>query len=203
MNFIYPIVDFTDQTDQLEYTKRLLLAGVELIQLRAKNYSEHQLLGVTLQTIEIKNEINPNCKIIINDNIEVALQANADGVHLGQQDRDPAAARITLGKNAIIGLSTHNLEQVKLAPVSALSYLALGPIFNSKTKSGHAPEVGLKKLTEVKNQINLPLVAIGGISTANAKDVYRAGADCIASISDFAQAKDIKQLIAQYKLALN
>lgn len=195
---VYPIVNFTDSRNQIDYIEKLLLAGAEIIQVRAKNLDQSLLMQFTIQALELKNKINANAKIIINDNVAVALLA--DGVHLGQEDQAVKNAREILGKEKIIGFSTHNLEQVKNAPLEFLDYVALGPIFNSKTKSGHAPEVGLEILKQAKKLITLPLVAIGGIGIENAKSVYLSGADCIAGIADFAESKDLTKLIEQYKI---
>lgn len=197
--FLYPIVNFTAGQEPLPYIQALLEAGAEIVQLRGKSISQTEFLEIAKAAVALKNAQYPRAKIIINDSVEIAKEA--DGVHLGQEDTAPQMAREILGKNAFIGLSTHNIEQIKNAPIEHLSYLALGPIFDSKTKSGHAPEVGLGTLEMAKTLTTLPLVAIGGIQLSNAAKVYKAGADCIANISDFETNNDLKKLITDYQKA--
>jgi len=123
-------------------------------------------------------------RIIINDRVDVALAVEADGVHLGQDDMPPRAARLLLGEESLIGLSTHNLQQAIDAAAEPVDYLALGPIFTTSSKSDTAPPVGLDGLTSVRQAIGRkPLVAIGGITVCNAQAVLRAGADSLAVIS--------------------
>jgi thiamine-phosphate pyrophosphorylase len=122
--------------------------------------------------------------LIINDRVDVALALGADGVHLGQEDMEPRAARELLGENAIIGLSTHNISQVLEAQKAPIDYLAIGPIFSTATKQNASPVVGLAGLAEVRQILKeIPLVAIGGITEANAAEVIHAGADSVAVVS--------------------
>jgi thiamine-phosphate pyrophosphorylase len=123
-------------------------------------------------------------QLIINDRADIALAVSADGVHLGQDDMPPDAARKLLGPNAIIGYSTHNIEQAIAATKLPIDYLAIGPIFATTTKTDTAPVLGLDGLTAVRRAIGtFPLVAIGGITHANARQVIQAGADSVAVIS--------------------
>jgi thiamine-phosphate pyrophosphorylase len=110
---------------------------------------------------------------------------NADGVHLGQSDLPVTAARSLLGPDAVIGFSTHNLAQAKLAATMPVDYLAFGPIFGTSTKENPDPVVGLQALAAVRAAVgSLPLVAIGGITSANGIEVLNAGADALAMISE-------------------
>lgn len=181
---LYAILNTESHAEPLLFLEKLLHARISLIQIRAKNMSDLELLELTAHTLLLRNSLSKNTKIIINDRVDICKEAGADGVHLGQEDTSLASARAILGETATIGLSTHNLEQIKSAPQNLLSYLALGPIFESSTKSGHAPCVGLATLKEARTLINLPLVAIGGITLENANYVLAAGADYIAVISD-------------------
>ena len=131
-------------------------------------------------------------KIIINDRVDIALALKADGVHLGQDDLPPEAARRLFGPSAIIGFSTHNLEQVRLATKMPVDYIAIGPIFTTPTKSGSDSPVGLQGLRLAREAVGtIPLVAIGGITSDNSHDVLRAGADAIAVIRDLWIAKGL------------
>ena len=137
----------------------------------------------------------------MNDYVELAKFA--DGVHLGQEDMPVLKARKILGDSKIIGLSTHNLEQIKEASQESLSYgrldyLAIGPVFESRTKSGHEKVLGLDTLSKASKLASIPLVAIGGINTENVADVYATGIKSVAVISDISLAKDTKSQIQKY-----
>lgn len=181
---LYAILNTESQAEPLAFLKRLLLAHAPLIQIRAKNLSDKELLEFAKHALILKHKISRESKIIINDKVEICKEVGADGVHLGQSDESIEHARTLLGDQAFIGLSTHNLEQVRSAPDKLLNYLALGPIFPSSTKIGHAPCVGLDVLAEARTLTHLPLVAIGGITLDNAQSVFAAGADYVAVIGD-------------------
>lgn len=123
-------------------------------------------------------------KLIINDRVDVALAIGAHGVHLGQDDLPPEAARKLLGAAAILGYSTHNVDQALEAVKLPIDYLAIGPIFHTTSKPDTFPVIGLEGLGAVRRAIGeFPLVAIGGITHANARDAIEAGADSVAVIS--------------------
>jgi thiamine-phosphate pyrophosphorylase len=155
----------------------LSLGGATLIQLREKQMPPREFYE------QAKMAVRPGVKLIINDRVDVALAVGAQGVHLGQDDMPPEAARKLLGPNAVIGYSTHNIEQAIAAAKLPIDYLAIGPIFATTTKSDTAPVLGLRRLRAVREAIGaFPLVAIGGISHANAREVIGAGADSVAVI---------------------
>lgn len=154
-----------------------------MIQLRDKNVAARELHADTLDAIAYAR--NRGVTIIVNDRVDVALAAGADGVHLGQDDLPPAEARKILGPDAIIGFSTHSVEQATAALELPIDYLAIGPIFATSTKLNPDPVVGLEGLREVRSAIgSFPLVAIGGIDRENARSVLDARADSVALISD-------------------
>jgi len=125
-------------------------------------------------------------KILINDRVDIAMALKADGVHLGQDDLPPEAARRLLGDDSIIGLSTHSVNQARIAAKLPVNYVAIGPVFATATKSSAHPALGLSGLARVREAIGaIPLVAIGGINRENAASVLEAGADVVAIISDF------------------
>ena len=131
-------------------------------------------------------------QLIINDRVDIALAAGASGVHLGQEDLSPEAARGLLGPQAIIGYSTHNVDQAISATKLPIDYVAIGPIFGTTTKSDTAPVLGLEGLRAVREAIGeFPLVAIGGITLSNARAVIDAGADSVAVISALLSTPDI------------
>ena len=195
---LYPIISFKDSVENFskQYFKEILSTKVSIVQIRAKDIELANLKKLIIECVQIKNKLNANVKLIVNDYVELAKLA--DGVHLGQDDVRTAKAREALGDKKIIGLSTHNLEQIKKAPQEILDYLAIGPVFESRTKSGHEELVGLKILSEAKKLCSIPLVTIGGIDTTNVKDVLATGVDSVAVISDIFLAKDRKAQIQKY-----
>jgi thiamine-phosphate pyrophosphorylase len=202
---LYAIVNVANLVDPLAYVETLLRAGIRLLQFRAKGVEKQTCLDLAKAASAIcrQDEYNSQGRVLflINDYPELCLACAADGVHLGQEDCCPATARKLLGEEAIIGFSTHNLEQLRNAPFAVLNYAALGPIFSSNTKSGHAPEVGVQVLREAAAVSPIPLVAVGGINLANVEEVYRAGAAAAAVINDLETADDLRRRVKCYYAA--
>jgi thiamine-phosphate pyrophosphorylase len=165
-----------------EQVLRLCLGGARLIQLREKQAGAREFFAEAEAALRVARKAG--VRLIINDRVDVALALGADGVHLGQDDLPPEAARRILGERAVIGFSTHNLEQAELAARLPIDYLAIGPIFATSSKENPDPVVGLDGLHRVRRAVpNLPLVAIGGITPENARETLAAGADSLAVIS--------------------
>ena len=199
--FLYPIVDVVERAAGIEFLKTLLALPIEIVQIRAKQMQLEESLSLAIEARALRDELNPRCLLIVNDFPELALQADVDGVHLGQEDASPDEARRMLGPNALIGLSTHNIDQVRQVPFDLLDYIGFGPVFASPTKSGHAPETGLDRLREASEISTLPVVAIGGVHSGNAESVYGTGAASIAVISDLQRTKNLADTFAQYQRA--
>jgi len=162
--------------------------GVTLVQLREKTASTRAFIE---QARVLKRLLAPlRVPLLINDRIDVALAAGADGTHVGQQDMPVALARQLLGPAAIIGLSITELGQVRDRDVELADYLGVGPIFAQSTKLDATPPLGLDGLAEVRRASSKPIVAIGGVSAANADAVRSAGADGIAVVSAIMGADD-------------
>ena len=181
---IYPITDTRlSGLSHAEQVARLIEGGASLIQLRDKLSAPREFYREAAAALQIARD--HGARLIINDRVDIALALKADGVHLGQTDIPVAAARRLLGKEAIIGFSTHNIEQAKLATNLPVDYLAFGPIFPTSTKENPEPVAGLVALSEVAtSKGSLPLVAIGGITLENAREVLKAGADTVAVIAE-------------------
>jgi thiamine-phosphate pyrophosphorylase len=170
---------------------RLIGSSATLVQLRDKH-------GTTRRMIEAARAIKaalPTVPLLINDRVDVALAAGADGVHVGWDDMDAADARRLLGKDAIIGLSLKTIEQAEAAPLQYLDYVAIGGVFATRSKDNPDPPVGLAGLRRIaavvrKRAARMPITAIAGIDAANAADVIAAGADGIAVISALSLAAD-------------
>lgn len=156
--------------------------GARLIQIREKSICAAEFFETVVVAIKLCRPLG--ARIIVNDRADIALAAGADGVHLGQDDLPPEAARRILGPNAIIGLSTHNLEQAIAAAKMPVDYIAVGPIFPTQTKSDTEKSIGLDGIREVKKRTgSIPLVAIGGIGVGSIESVLAAGANTAAVIS--------------------
>jgi len=196
---IYPITDTRiSGLSHGEQTKRLIRGGAKIIQLRDKNASPREFYDSSKEALTITRAAG--IPVIINDRADVAFALKADGVHLGQNDLPPAPARKLLGKDAIIGLSTHSVEQAMNAAQQPIDYIGIGPVFPTKTKQDPDDVVGLEGLRAVRNAIgDLPLVAIGGINAENIGSVFRAGADSAAIIGALlADPEDIETQMKQF-----
>lgn len=180
---VYPLTDVQlSGLSHAEQVRLLSRGGATLVQLREKQMSPKEFYEEAKAAVAVAKQCG--VQLIINDRVDVALAAGADGVHLGQDDMPPEAATKLLGEQAVVGYSTHNVEQAIEASKLPIDYLAIGPIFATATKSDTAPVLGLDGLRAVRQAIGeFPLVAIGGITPANARDVIEAGADSVAVIS--------------------
>ena len=179
---VYPITDTRlSGLSHAQQVARLIEGGATLIQLREKHAAPREFYREAAAALQVAHD--NNARLIINDRVDIALALRADGVHLGQTDLPVEAARSLLGKNAIIGFSTHNAEQAKLATALPIDYVAFGPVFPTSSKQNPDPVAGLLALREVRAIVgSLPLVAIGGITFGNALEVLKAGADVVAVI---------------------
>lgn len=170
--------------------RELLLAGVRLIQFRDKHASSRQLYETCAELKELLRD--SSCRLIVNDRADVARAVEADGVHLGQDDLPVEMARGILAPDQCIGRSTHSLDKVVEADRSTADYIAFGPIFPTASKENPDPVVGLQGLREVRRATRKPLVAIGGITLQNAREVIVAGADSVAVIGALFAQPDIR-----------
>lgn len=164
-----------------EIAIHLLAGGAQWIQLRDKEASAKEILEAAHTCLALTRVAG--AKLIINDRVDVALAAGADGVHLGQDDMEVEEARQILGLDKIIGISTHTIAQVRRALDTTANYIAIGPIYQTTTKENPAPTVGLQLLRQARELTVRPLVAIGGITLERAPEVIAAGADSVAVIS--------------------
>jgi thiamine-phosphate pyrophosphorylase len=180
---VYPITD--TQISGISHADQVSLladAGATLVQLREKNLPALDFYTEAKAALTIARQ--RGVTLIINDRVDVALALGADGVHLGQDDLPPEAARKLLGEDVVIGYSTHNVEQAIAAAVLPVNYIAIGPIFETGSKTNPDPVVDLDGLRAVRQAIgDMTLVAIGGITAENAPAVIDAGADSVALIS--------------------
>ncbi len=181
---LYLITDDNGDGKLLKRVERALAGGASTVQYRAKNISADERLTEAVQLRDLCH--SAGAKLIINDFVELAKEVDADGVHLGQDDMNISQARQLLGRDKIIGISTHSVDQALKAESQGADYIALGSIFPTTSKD--TPQVvGLDALRKVRRAIRVPLVAIGGIDINGADQVIDAGADAIAVISSVMQ----------------
>jgi len=167
----------------LDLARAFLDGGARVLQLRAKELPSGPLLELSDALVSMASEYTAG--IIVNDRVDVALLARAHGVHVGQDDLAPAAARDQLGPAAIIGYSTHSVRQVEAALQDPVSYIAVGPVFGTATKNTGYSAVGLGLVSAATRLVRpIPVVAIGGVRLDNARSVIDAGASAVAVIAD-------------------
>ena len=178
---IYPITDRKlSGLPHEEQVIKLASGGASLIQLRAKSENMRTFYEDARRAVERAD----GALVLVNDRVDIAVMAGAAGVHLGQDDLPPEEARRLLGPEAIIGFSTHSVEQAIRAVELPIDYIAIGPIFATATKTDTEPVVGLDGIRAVRRAIgDFPLVAIGGIGGEHLRSVFKAGADSAAMIA--------------------
>jgi thiamine-phosphate pyrophosphorylase len=179
-----------------EIVEEALDGGVTLVQLREKTLAHQPFVDEARRLRELCHQYA--IPLIVNDNVAVAREAGADGVHLGQTDVSVAEARRIMGPDAIIGLSVESVEQAQAAADLDVDYLAASPVFLTPTKIDTAPPLGLGGLRAIRTAWDKPLVAIGGINLTNARDVLGAGADGLAVISALMAAPDPCQAAREF-----
>jgi thiamine-phosphate pyrophosphorylase len=184
----------TDTLSFEEMTIRVLQAGVKWVQYRAKDLSRRKIYEESIRLMDITKKFD--AAFIINDHPDIAIAADADGVHLGQDDLPVKEARKIMGKNMIVGISTHTVEQARDADRDGADYIGFGPVFHTTTKDAGRP-TGVAMLREIKRQVRIPVVAIGGITAENIRPVLEAGADAVA-VSSAILRGDIAENIERF-----
>jgi thiamine-phosphate pyrophosphorylase len=184
----YAMVDPSGGHDPIELGELMLAAGAKILQLRLKDTPGREFLLAA-------RAIAPRCRsrgaiFIVNDRVDIALLAEADGVHLGQTDLPLAAAREIIGANKIIGISTHDVAMARAAEAGGADYIGFGPVYPGGLKHTAAGR-GLANLRAVRAAVKIPIVAIGGITETSMPEVLAAGADAAAIITDVVKATDI------------
>ena len=181
---LYPIANaacFATTEDLVSFAGQLAAGGCTLLQYRNKSGNERPMLE---QARELKKRLGVTVKLIMNDRPDLAIVAEFDGVHVGQDDLLPDSVRAIIGAGRWLGVSTHNPEQMQDADGTSADYVAIGPVFSTSSKDKPDPVVGLEGVRRARQLTRKPLVAIGGITRANAASVIEAGADSVAVISD-------------------
>jgi len=185
---LYAILDassFPDTKGLCLAARELVAGGVTLLQYRNKSGNARQMLK---QARELKRCLPASVKLIMNDRADLCLAAGFDGVHVGQDDLSPEGARAVIGDRLWVGVSTHNTKQLAEADKTSADYLAIGPVFETRSKATPDPVIGLDGVRQAKALTRKPLVAIGGVTRENCRSVIEAGADAVAVISDLIRA---------------
>src|ERR1017187_9598130 len=201
---LYGFVDmaYIEELDPGEVARNLIAGGVDIIQVRAKDRSHTDRVGLALKVVSAA--LQYKVPVIINDDIEAACEVGADGVHLGQEDwaaipREERADR--LANMRIVGLSTHSLEQALAAERDGADYIGVGPVFPTATKPGVKP-VGVELVREFAARVKTPFFAIGGITLDNIGEVLDAGATRVGVVSAILKASDKTEAATAFKKRL-
>ena len=197
---LYLVIDARPQGRGIEQVvEPALRGGVDMVQLRDKSASDADVLAAAEALRSLCDE--HGALMLVNDRPDLARQAGADGVHLGQDDGDLDAVRAELGPDVLIGLSTHSREQVDAAMAGPADYLGVGPVFATPTKPGRPP-VGLALVRYAAATAAKPFFAIGGIDAARARLVARAGATRVAVVRAIRDAHDPEAAAAALRCGL-
>ena len=180
----------------IEYLSTALVAGVDLIQLRERDWPARTVLAVADAIGPLAHQTG--AAILINDRADAAACAGV-GVHLTTRSMKADVVRRALGEPMLIGASTHNLAEAWAAAGEGVDFIVFGPVFETESKKGYGPPVGLTALREVAEHLTIPVIALGGIKPGNFQNTLRAGAAGIAAISMFVEADDLCGLIRQIK----
>ncbi len=167
-----------------------LAAGIRFFQYRNKSGTRRDIYETSLRLALMASE--SGALFIVNDHADIAAAVGADGVHLGQDDLPIASARIVLGGDKLIGISTHSVEQARAALAAGADYIGFGPVFRTATKNAGEAQ-GCARIVDIKRAVPIPVIAIGGITHENVQDVMRAGADGVAVISAILSEPDIQR----------
>ncbi len=197
---LYLVTDDATPADGLpELVAAAARGGADLVQLRRKGVEPARLRGLAEDCLRRARE--GGALFLVDDHVELARQIGADGVHLGQQDQEPARARARLGPDAILGVSTHALPQPRSALESGADYISAGPVFSTPTKPGREA-VGFDYVSAAATSVPLPLVAIGGLAADSAGEAIRRGADMIGVVRCICQATDPEAAARELRRAI-
>ena len=185
----------TGGRELLQVIGEALEGGVSMVQLREKDLSGRALYNLALQVRELTSSYG--AKLLINDRVDIAMAANADGVHLPSNSFSPGEARNLLGKGRLIAVSTHSAEEAVRAEEEDADFVTFSPIYYTPSKAAYGKPQGIERLKAVCNRINLPIFALGGIKAENISDVMSAGANGVAMVSALAAADDVKKSAEQ------
>ena len=172
-----------------------LRAGCKIVQYREKNKSTKDLID---EAKKLKKICEGKAVFLVDDRFDVALAVDADGIHIGQEDIHFETARMLLGKDKVIGLTVHNLDEAIEAEKLGVDYIGLAPIFKTGTKEDARDPIGTEMIKIVRKNVSLPIVAVGGVNKENIKDVMEAGADSVVSIHAVLNSNDVYTEVSEF-----
>lgn len=184
----YAIVDSSASLPPVEMARLLIDSGARTLQLRLKNVSTRDFVAAARSIADLCR--GAGAAFFVNDRADLAIFSGADGIHLGQDDLPLEAGRRLMGSDRVIGISTHSVAQAREAEAGGADYIGFGPIFAGGTKRTETGQ-GLAAIRQVRAAVKIPIVAIGGITEATAREVIEAGADAVAIISDVLNSPDL------------
>ena len=197
---LYAITDLkTEDPEMLKTIECALRGGVDMVQLRSKVLSDRTLFELGKKIRTLTNRMKK--LFIINDRVDLALALETDGVNLGQDDLPMSEARRIVGKDQLIGRSTHNLKQALEAEREGADYIGFGPIFGTPTKPTYPP-IGLGQIAQVMKRVRIPVVCIGGIDHSNVEDVIQAGANRVAVVRAIFSTEDPFSAASEFSVIL-
>ncbi len=173
----------------LDALKKAVDGGVRCIQLREKDLPVREYLKLSEAVRKITRD--SGCKLIINDRIDIALAVEADGIHIGRSSLPVNIVRGLVGEKMLIGVSTHSLEEARMAEKMVADFITAGPIFYTPSKATYGNPLGIGMLSEISRKLSIPVFAIGGIKKENIREVLEAGAWGVATISAILCAENI------------
>jgi len=198
----YDLYIITDQRishgkSHFEVAEAVLEGGATVLQFRDKEMGDSEAVVACREIYKLTKK--KGVSFIVNDRVEVAKAVDVDGVHLGQEDMSFGSARKILGKEKIIGISVETVEQALKAVEGGADYLGVGPIYPTATKPDAGKALGIARLKEIRDSVNIPIVAIGGINENNLEEVLKAGVDGVVVISAVVSAPDITEACRKLK----
>lgn len=191
---------FSKGRGNVEIVREMLDNDIKLIQYREKEIKSGQKYEECMEIRKMTRKAG--AAFIINDDIDLAMMVEADGIHIGQEDFPVHAVRKLIGVKMAIGLSTHSPEEARAAVKSGADYIGVGPVFRTFTKDDVCDPVGFEYLDYVIKNIDLPFVAIGGIKEHNIAEVMNRGAKCVALVTEIVGADDIGKMIRELRTAM-
>lgn len=201
--YVITLADAGRGIGHLDVVRAALAGGADALQLRDKGMEGGDLFRLAVEMREAVDASGADCLFLVNDRADVAVAAGADGVHLGQEDLPAGAARALVGAEMILGVSVGTVEEAVKAREAGADYLGVGPIFPTPSKPDAGKPIGLEGLRGIREEVDLPLVAIGGIDAERVEAVLEAGADGVAVISAVAYARDMEAAVRRLRRAVD
>ena len=193
--YVITCADRSSGRSHIDVARAALEGGADVVQLRCKEAGGREMCGLASGITDMLEESGSDCIFVVNDRIDVAQAVGAHGVHLGQDDIEAAAARSLIGEDMLLGISAVNVEEARAAVRDGADYLGVGPIFSTPSKTDAAAPIGLDGLRAIREAVDVPIVAIGGINEENARQVLEAGADGVAVISAVTGAEHMSDAV--------